>query len=382
MLCFQIMAAMAQCLLSIDEMRRAEAHAGQHGVDTHQLMANAGKAVADYIMAHHPKGRVLIACGPGNNGGDGMVAACALANAEREVAVVCYGAFPPKAAEAARAWQQLQNTGVPILTAHPDDMSTYAVVVDALFGAGLARPLEAPLDAWFAQWRHHRVPVVAVDLPSGLDGDAAQPLGDIYAPATATIAFAPPRPAHYVMPARQLIGARHIVDIGIPAPAVAAVQPQSWLNEPSQWQARLPRWDAAAHKYTRGAALVLSGPLFHTGAAQLSTLAVLHIGAGLVTLAGPRRALATAQLPPEVMLAPIDASWRARWQLQRLCARLRVKAILLGPNFAGQGALRWWRTRHWVEAALRLPLRVVLDADALSAFARHPASPVSGAGRP
>ena len=342
-------------LLSIAEMRALEAAAAADGADTDALMQAAGAAVADWVGAHHPNGRVLVLCGPGNNGGDGLVAARCLRRRGRSVDVFCLeraNATPddkhaPLTAEAA---QRLAG-----------DMN-YSVVLDALFGAGLNRPLPPMLAPLAEASRRMDPPFVAVDVPSGLHGDSAQPLGALVFSARASIAFAAPRPAHYVMPGRMLCGRVHVADIGIRARRLKAQAPSVWLNAPEHWSGALPRRGLDSHKYRRGAALVVAGPAFATGAAELAALAALRLGAGLVTLAARPSALRTLQLTPEILRAPLGL-WRAG--LMPLVRRQRIGALLLGPHLAGGRSMG--RVRRLVRAGLAGDAQLVLDADALTA---------------
>ena len=238
----------------------------------------------------------------------------------------------------------------------------YGVVLDALFGAGLNRPLPLMLAPLAEASRRMDPPFVAVDVPSGLHGDSAQPLGALVFSARASIAFAAPRPAHYVMPGRMLCGRVHVADIGIRARRLKAQNPKVWLNAPAHWSGALPRRGLDSHKYRRGAALVVAGPAFATGAAELAALAALRLGAGLVTLAARPSALRTLQLTPEILRAPLGL-WRAG--LMPLLRRQRIQALLLGPHLAGGRSMG--RVRRLVRAGLAGDAQLVLDADALTA---------------
>jgi NAD(P)H-hydrate epimerase len=338
--------AMSLCrdggVLSIAQMSAADAGAVAAGVAGQRLMEHAGGAVADAIMARFAPAPVTVLCGPGNNGGDGFVVARKLAHAGWTVRVALLGER-----------QRLKG-----------DAAGAGLVVDGLFGAGLARPLEGVARTIVETLAASRLPVVAIDLPSGLDGDTGAVLGAA-APARLTVTFHRPKIGHLLLPGRTLLGELVVSDIGIPVEVDRTLDIRLWANAPRLWRADIPHRTASSHKYTAGHALVLGGGASSSGAARMAARAALRVGAGAVTVLCPEDALAVyaAQLTA-IMVAPFADEAAFAQQL----ADPRRTAILLGPG-AGVGAA----LRGRVAQALGSDKACVLDADALTSFAEQPA---------
>jgi NAD(P)H-hydrate epimerase len=344
-------------LLTVGEMAAADRAAISGGVPGLDLMEAAGAAVARMVQRHHPGGAVLVLCGPGNNGGDGFVAARHLAEAGRKVTLALLGdraALKGDAATMAQRW-----TGA-VIAATPLQVMQADVIVDALFGAGLAKPLEGGALALVDAVNMAGRPVIAVDLPSGLHGDDGQSRGNAVR-ATRTVTFFRPKPGHLLLPGRLLCGALHVADIGIPETVLDEIRPQQWRNDPALWQGLLPVPQADGHKYARGHVLVRGGE--KAGAARLAGHAALRIGAGLVTLAQPDAALLQGGGPDALMRERCSGipEWRG------VIADPRRNALLLGPG-NGTGMA----TRQAVIDALATKRGTVLDADALTVFGADP----------
>jgi ADP-dependent NAD(P)H-hydrate dehydratase / NAD(P)H-hydrate epimerase len=354
-------------LLTVAAMAAVDAAAIQGGTPGIALMESAGAAVAERARALAPEGgRVLILCGPGNNGGDGFVAARHLAEAGRAVEVVLLGAradLKGDAALAARAW-----TG-PVREGAPDALPAADLVVDALFGAGLSRDLDGAARALVEAVNGAGLPVLAVDVPSGVDGDTGAVRGAAIR-ASETVTFVAFKPGHLLLPGRDLCGRLHLADIGAGeaalATGLAACGPALHRNGPELWGDAFPRLSGESHKYTRGHALVLSGPATRTGAARLAARGALRAGAGLVTVASPPAALAeNAAHLTAIMLRPCESAD----DLDDLLTDERLNAILLGPGLGtGEG------TRERVAVAAAAGRGLVLDAAALTSFAGQAAS--------
>ncbi len=344
-------------LLSTAEMARADRITIESGTPGRVLMERAGRAVADCAMRLlAPGGRVLVLCGPGNNGGDGFVAARMLAGRGFEVRLGLLGApdrLSGDAAWAASTWDG--GSGAAELCS-PESAD---LVVDALFGAGLSRDLDGAAAAVVARIAASGTPVLAVDVPSGLDGNSGRVRGAA-ANAVATVTFFRPKPGHRLEPGRSLCGALHVADIGIAADVLAAIAPRTWENAPELWPAVPPAPDPTGHKYGRGHALVLSGGIEGCGAARLAARAALRVGAGLVTLAVPSDALvAQAAASTSVMVRRADGADG----FAALLEDERRNAVVIGPA-AGIGG----ETRAKVAAAVAAGRATVLDADALTSF--------------
>jgi hydroxyethylthiazole kinase-like uncharacterized protein yjeF len=346
-------------LLTPDEMAACDQLAIAGGVPGLALMEKAGRAVADAV-ARHPLGtRVLVVAGPGNNGGDGFVAARVLAERGYPVRVMLLGevaALKGDAAQAAGAW------GRAIEPAAAQDASG-GVIVDALFGAGLNREVTGEARALIEAMNASGAPIIAVDLPSGINGASGAVMGAAVR-AAESITFFRRKPGHLLLPGRMHCGKVRVVDIGIPPGVLETVRPNTRANGPNLWHALFPRPRLDGHKFARGHAVVVSGELSFTGAARLTARGALRAGAGLVTLASPRNALlVNAAASLAVMVRPVDGAV----ELTALLADKRLNAVALGPGAGiGEG------TRAMVAAALGGERAVVLDADALTSFADDP----------
>ncbi len=351
--------AAPETLLSRQDMARAEAAAIQSGITGAALMEAAGRAVAETCQRRWPDGPVLLLCGPGNNGGDGFVAARHLCQAGRQVSVALWGDPARLRGDAARMAALWSG---PLLPCTPDIIGDARLVVDALFGSGLSRPLPPPLAAVAAALQQVSLPLVAVDMPSGVDGDSGQIHGAAFA-ATATVTFCRRKPGHLLYPGRGLSGVVIVADIGIPESALAPIGPQQAENTPSLWQGFLPRPAPDWNKYRRGAALITGGGMM-TGAARLAARAAQRAGAGYVALAAPETAAMEYRLAlPSVVVRP----FRSLAAYRKILADARLDAALIGP---GLGLEKAGCARVLENLARRWPL--VLDADALSLFAGDP----------
>ncbi len=354
-------------LLTTEEMGRADRLAVAAGVESLTLMENAGRAVAGEAAPMAGRGaRISVVCGPGNNGGDGFVAARHLAEAGFEVGVALLGprdALKGDAATMARRWTGQVE---PLAFAAFDGAQ---LIVDALFGAGLTRPIEGTAAAAVEAMNRSGAPIVSVDVPSGLDGTTGMAEGPRVR-ASRTVTFFRRKPGHLLMPGRLLCGPVSVADIGIPAEVLTEINPQTWANDAPLWLPYLPHPSPQGHKYDRGHALVVSGPMAHTGAARMGARGALRIGAGLVTVASPPDALYVnaAHLTAIMLLLCSGADGLAEILDDR-----RKNAVLLGPAL-GVGE----ETCALAEAALASGAATVLDADAITSFAED-ASALAGA---
>ncbi len=309
-------------------------------------------------------------CGPGNNGGDGFVAARYLQERGYSVRLGFDGDEARLPADASAMAGRYEGTREPLDAAL---LGGADVVVDGLFGVGLARPIEGKLARLIESVNASNLPVIAIDVPSGIDGTTGEVRGTAIR-ATATVTFFRLKPGHFLLPGRLHCGEVRLADIGIPASVLGTIAPKTFTNELALWRAKFPWPGPTSHKYARGHAVVVSGPVYCTGAARLGARGALRIGAGLVTVASPRDALEVnaAQLTAIMVREAGDARG-----LATLLSDRRKNAVLIGPG-AGVGE----STKEMVLAALRSDAAAVLDADALTSFAEEPGGLFAGiAGR-
>ncbi len=379
-------------LLTNEEMGRADKLAAAAGVPSLTLMENAGRAVADEAEKMvSPGARIVVLAGPGNNGGDGFVAARLLKERGYDVRLALLGdkaGLKGDAAAMAARWKgSTSEAGLA-------NFVTADVVIDALFGAGLSRALEGEAARCVEAINASGKPVLAVDVPSGLDGTTGLAAGPVVR-AARTVTFFRRKPGHLLMPGRALCGEVVVADIGIPAAVLAHSPPPrgeglgvggtttlagmgslppglhhegggevkvaTWANGPDLWRYCFPQARPDGHKYTRGHAVVVSGPRHQTGAARMGARGALRIGAGLVTVASPPDAVAVnAAHLTAIMLKPFDRALG----LAEILADERKNAVLIGPG-CGVGP----ETCELVTTVLAAKAALLLDADALTSFA-------------
>jgi hydroxyethylthiazole kinase-like uncharacterized protein yjeF len=333
-------------LLTPTEMGEADQAAAQHGHPGPALMESAGRAVARAIQRHTRPGRVLVLAGPGNNGGDGYIAARLLAENGWPVRLAALA--PPRpgsdAAGAARRWA---GPAVPFT---PEEAARADIVIDAVFGAGLTRPVTGVAAETLQAARR----IIAIDVPSGLDGATGLPLG--YAPtAELTVTFFRLKPGHLLLPGRDLCGRIELADIGIPATVLDAIALNTFANLPTLW--RLPALTAESHKYTRGHVTVIGGATM-TGAARLAAESARRAGAGMVTIAARGGAETYRSGEPGLLVSEAN--------IADLLKDDRRKVWVCGPGLGPDEA------RTLFPALIAANRTVVGDADVFSAFAGNP----------
>jgi ADP-dependent NAD(P)H-hydrate dehydratase / NAD(P)H-hydrate epimerase len=353
-------------VLTNAEMGEADRLTISGGIAGLTLMENAGKAVARTVSARQgPGSRVLVLTGPGNNGGDGFVAARFLAEHGYAVTVLLVGApeqLRGDAAAAANAWNR------PVAIARPEELAGADIIVDALFGAGLDRPIGGLAHAMIEAVNAQAAPVVAVDLPSGINGSSGAIMGAAIK-AAQTITFFRKKPGHLLMPGRNYCGTVSVVQIGIADTVLSRIGPRTFENLPELWRDKFRLPGVEGHKYDRGHAVVVSGPSWSTGAARLAARGALRAGAGLVTIASPREALAVnAAANLAIMVRPVDGAA----DLVRFLSDPRLNALAIGPGLGVGVTSVNDATTELVLAALTGDRAVVLDADAMTAFAKSP----------
>jgi NAD(P)H-hydrate epimerase len=346
---------MSREILTVAQCYEADKFAAAHGVPSLTLMEHAGRAVADAIEARFARGKVAVLCGPGNNGGDGFVAARYLKARGWDVSLSLLGSRAALKGDAA-AMAQRWDGAIEALSARAFEGA--GLVVDALFGAGLSRPLEGAAKDAAVALNGSDVPVAAVDVPSGLRGDTGSAPGGLCVEADLTVAFFRKKPAHVLMPGRIFCGEAVVADIGIPAEAARGAN--LFENGQALWAARFPWPDPRGQKYGRGHCVVVSGPGHATGAARLAARGALRAGAGLASVASPPDAMAvnTAALTA-IMVKPFSGAGG----LAELLSDSRLNAVVIGPGCGVGGA-----TQDLAASVLASKAASVLDADALTSF--------------
>ena len=347
-------------VLTTAEMERADRLTIASGTPGFSLMMSAGQAVAEAAMALVAEGPIIVVAGCGNNGGDGFVAAAELAARGRDVSVILLcdrDSLQGDAALAARGWK------FPVLPFNPQALGKPALIIDALFGAGLNRSVKGDPLEMIAAINANGAPVLSVDLPSGINAATGAVMG-IAVNAIETVTFFRRKPAHLLLPGRIHCGRVRVADIGIDAGVIEEIWPRTFENVPGTWQRSFPVPRIDGHKYARGHAIVVCGDMSSTGAARLAARGALRAGAGLVTLLSPRDALAiNATALTAVMVRVVDTVV----EFAELLNDQRLNACVIGPG-AGVSA----RTRDLVHTALVAKRHLVLDADALTSFAEAP----------
>jgi hydroxyethylthiazole kinase-like uncharacterized protein yjeF len=352
-------------LLTNSEMTAADRLTIAGGIAGIDLMERAGRAVVEAaVELRPPASHVAVVAGPGNNGGDGFVAARLLADQSYRVQVHLVGDRDRLKGDAVLAAQKWDG---PVVPADPSSLLGADIVIDALFGAGLDRPVDglarAMIEAMNEQASARAVPIVAVDLPSGINGTSGAVMG-VAVKATRTVTFFRKKPGHLLLPGRLHCGTTTVADIGIPASVLAKIIPQTFENIPQLWRESFPVPRHQGQKYDRGHAVVVSGPSWSTGAARLAARGALRAGAGLVTIASPGEAMAVnAATNLAVMVRPVaDAA-----ELSAFLGDRRLNALAIGPGLGVNET-----TCELVLSALAGERAVVLDADAITSFAKTP----------
>jgi NAD(P)H-hydrate epimerase len=299
-----------------------------------------------------------VLCGPGNNGGDGFVAARHLADAGWNVRVALLGSVD-KLQDAARLHAEKWRDAVEALT--PDAINGSELIIDAIFGAGLNRPLTGAARDTLAAAAAQGIPIVAVDIPSGVSGDTGENLGAVAAVLTVTCFRK--KPGHLLFPGRALCGELTVTDIGTPVEVLDEILPKTFENDPRLWLTALPRPHQGGNKYTRGHALI-SGGYPMTGASRMAARAAGRLGAGLTTIAVPEIALPIyATALSSIMVKPLAAPG----DFNELLSDPRITGFLIGPG-AGVGE----GTRARTLALLATHRATLIDADAITSFQDEP----------
>jgi ADP-dependent NAD(P)H-hydrate dehydratase / NAD(P)H-hydrate epimerase len=344
-------------LLTAEEMSRAEQLAVEAGTSNLTMMENAGRGVAEEVVRRYPRGsRVTVLCGPGSNGGDGFVSARYLRERGYQVRLALLGKqeeLPRDPKEMARRWDEA------IEPMSLQSLEGAQVIVDGIYGSGLRDAVSGVPAQIIEEVTARALPVVAIDVPSGIDATGGTVRGIAFK-AAATVTFFRRKTGHVLLPGRLFCGDVRPVEIGIPATVLGDIAPRTFANDPDFWLRYFPKLKIDGHKYDRGHAVVVSGPMESTGAARLAARTALRSGSGLVTVATSKAAfyINAAQLTA-VMVAPYDGPSG----LADLLSDTRITAVLIGP---GAGEDR--DVKSLVSSVLASEAIAVLDAEGLTAF--------------
>ncbi len=349
-------------VLTMEQMYEADRLAIKLGISGLELMENAGQGAVAYIEQGWDICPVIILCGPGNNGGDGYVMARALQKAGWPVRVYTYG-DPDKLTGDARAMADLYSgESAPLTQMILDDAD--GLIVDALFGAGFKGELPKEVRETFEKVDTTGIPVVAIDVPSGVNGTTGSVSPGALS-ACLTVSFFRPKPGHLLYPAREKTGALEIVDIGIPDAVLEKIDHSTNVSDPDLWSDYLSLPSETGHKYSRGHAAVVGGGISSSGAARIASRCALRAGAGAVTVVSPPSALMLYATTLEaVMVKALEEGAFSNWLREK-----RIGTVLIGP---GNGVHE--RTKKMAETALAGPGTIILDADALTVFKEDPDS--------
>ncbi|MEZ5895274.1 MAG: NAD(P)H-hydrate dehydratase [Parvularculaceae bacterium] len=344
-------------LLDAAETREVERAAIDGGLSGAAMMEAAGDAVASFIMRSLPLRPAVVLCGPGNNGGDGFVVARKLKEAGWPVSVCSLAPVAELKGDAALMASLWTDEIAP---ATPSSLNAAGVIVDALFGTGLARQIDGAAAALIDAANASGAPSIAVDIPSGVNADTGVVMGTAIK-ASATVTFIARKPGHVLFPGRAYCGSMQLADIGVDSGLVARQKPKTYENHPGLWGAYWPRPTAQSHKYSRGHAGIVSGPRSRTGAARLAARGALRAGAGVVTVFSPPDAVdENAAHLTAIMLRELDGAWALGGAL----SDPRFTAALIGPGAGVSDS-----TKDCVLKILKSTAAAVLDADALTVFA-------------
>lgn len=345
-------------ILTTADCGACDAHAVAHGVPGITLMNAAGAAVAHAVMQRWACRPVLVFCGPGNNGGDGFIAAQALSAAGWPVRVCLLADTARLVGDA--AWARDQWTGR-VESWDPALLEQAGLVIDGVFGAGLTRPLDGDAAEIVAALDGFDGPVVAIDIPSGWRGDH-ESAPELAVTADLTVTFNNLKPVHVLEPGASACGEVEMADIGIPVSWRNEISCLAQLNRPDLWWPAYPHRAADTHKHREGRLVVFSGGARSTGAARLAARAGLRIGAGLVTLASPPAAL---QINAAMSTAVMLARWETASDASTVLEKCRASACVIGPALGvdDKGA-------EAVASVLDSAVPTVFDADALTVMSQ------------
>ncbi len=347
-------------LLTADECRAAEKDAITGDITGETLMENAGKALLDLITHKFKPRPVLIVCGTGNNGGDGFILARMLKEKNWQVTLAILGNAEGIKGDAKKSRDKWNMSGGAPRTFAPDLLKESQLVVDAIFGTGLDRPIEGDIKKAIDAINASKQPVVSVDIASGINTDTGIVMGTAIK-ATHTVTFVRAKPGHILLPGKANMGELHVYDIGI---AGDKILPTCYLNAPALWKNEFPTLAPDAHKYSRGHSLVIGGGMNTTGASRLAALSALRVGSGLVSVACTQSALPIYAM---TLTAVMTQLYSNASQLAALLDDSHITATLVGPGCGVSDT-----TKEQVLQLLATNKACVIDADGISVFHNDP----------
>lgn len=354
----------ALAVLTADEMRRVEKAAFARGLPSFEAMRRAGQAVAELIARRWLLGavdRIIVLCGPGNNGGDGFIAATALRAAGYAVQVQSVALSAPRSADATKAAAGWGDAVVPLIAKSLANLGPRTIVVDALFGIGLTRPLAGEVLDAVEAINGGGARVVAVDVPSGIDADNGAILGAAIR-ADVTVTFGWVKRGHLSLPAAAQYGELIVADAGFTAADLAAIEVACWRNTPALWRDAYPLPRPDDHKYRRGHALIAGGAVM-TGAARLAARAARRVGVGMLTMAAP---VSAWPIYAQDLVGAIVRPVADHPATLALAGDTRVSALLVGSGLEPDRA-----TADLVRGAMAMGRPMTIDGGGLTALAQH-----------
>jgi len=349
---------MVEYILTNEEMAEADQMTIASGVPSIELMENAGKAVFNNIPIKNID-RVLLLIGPGNNGGDGFVVARLLIEIGISVDIFFYN--NGKISNDCKINKDKIDSQSFISEIR--NYSSYSYVIDALFGTGFTRKIPSQLEKIFSIVKKNKIPVYAIDIPSGINGNSSIVNGDCLE-CVKTITFFNKKKCHYLYPGKNFCGEVIVEDIGIKTDVFKEMMPKIRNNNPELWIKEFPFPSSFDHKYSRGLLIINCGPIYKTGAARLAGRSAMRVGAGAVKLICDDEAAKV--LEPQISVELISVV-KEKNEIQQIFKDRKVSSILVGP---GNGVNDETKSRTLL--ALAFVKHVVIDADAITCFEKNP----------
>ena len=344
-------------LLTSQEMARADKMTIRSGIAGVDLMEAAGLSVTRHIIARYDQAKTIVLCGPGNNGGDGFVIARHLKEAGWNVELALLGEVENLSGDAAIMANKWDDEILPL------GIGDHKLVIDAIFGAGLCRPIEGAVAGLIERINNLNLKIISVDIPSGVEGNSGQILGTALK-ANSTVTFFRKKPGHLLFPGRDYCGDIEVTDIGILERVLKDIAPNTHRNDPQVWLSEFPHIKENAHKYNRGHGVVISGGAANGGAARLAAGAALRIGAGLISIACPQDAVNSHA---SQLTAVMIKSFTGEGDIDAFLKDERMMHWCVGP---GCGVTE--QTKSQVLKILAAGRHCVIDADGLTVFTERP----------